>query len=527
MYTTRDHHARAPATAICLAGLLCLAGCDGDRKAPPPQPAPRPSAAAPTADGGRSVGPQAVLARSGPYRVAVTDFKQASRRALLLAPERVLDDPALRDDPSRLASPSLQLAAVRQLLEQQVVEAEAQARGLRVAPAEVARAIADDPALSRFVAGPGGQPPRYQLEALGLEREDLEEVARQRLVRQRLQQALLGSIEENELRQAWRVARDTRDLLVVSLPNTPSSQTLDQFVAEEREAIRQRHRERPELYRTPRSVILTMLRAPRGQETRLEQAAARLAEERGADAAAVATELGLEHVAGARLVRKEDPRAWRAEAGATGVTVDGPRGSYAWRVEGHRAPEALALSPGLEREIAAELLRERGVVPVVRGRLESALAAMEQALGREPDRWGEAVDTAKLEALVRGLEGRGLEVRHTGPFGRGSGGQIPGLGLVEPLARQSLEGLDPTKGERVVGPLTSRERAYVARLVASQRPDEGRWEEERAAFREEFMRSLKPRVVDDFAASVLSQQEVEMDLEPLRRMYGRPAKLSQ
>jgi hypothetical protein len=467
-------------------------------------------------------GPKTVLASVRGQEVTLEEFEYAAKQSFLHAPDAILREPGRAGGDERLAYPSVQINAVRGLLEDEIVRAEAARRGIEVSPEEIESYLREDPELSRFVAPAPGEQPRFVPGAFGLSRADLEDSARSALLRDRLAERLLADIDERKLWEIYRRSVDQVDLAIASLENTPTSRELDRFVARQGAQIEKYFEEHPERYRTPRTVRLALLRPPAGRShdepgvlEKLRTAAARLRD--GADPETVATQLGLRVETEAHLVRGENREAFGAAPGATGVEIDGPRGTYAWRVAGHRESRALELGAGLRREIAATLLSSEQVTPTSRARLMSFRREMAELCRLRPRDGLHAAPDGAIAKLEERAEKRSLAFTHTGMFSKTERGFVPKIGLAEAVHEAAFRRLDP-ENPVVDAPVLSRGKAHVFCLVGRRTPDRETFEREKEAFREALERQKRQTVVRDFLAGVM--QDARMDLKPLRIKYG-------
>ncbi|MBA2662104.1 MAG: peptidyl-prolyl cis-trans isomerase [Bradymonadaceae bacterium] len=468
-----------------------------------------------------------VLAQGSGIQITMADFEGAMRRSLLFAPEREDGGRYHEVPPERLATSHVQITATQGLVAREIVRAEAARRSIRCETFEAHKLLVSHPQLARFA--PLLEAPESfesaallaELAELALDAEDLRELACEELLTTKLEASLLAGITDEELWAAYRQARDTVDLVMVTMTNTPASSELDSFL--EQDAVRENslieahYNANLEHFVMPRAVRLTMLKAPAGQSgaeltEKLQQAANRLSS--GEAPQAAASGLGLVLETGSVLLAAENPRAYGAQVGDTGFEAEGARGFYAWQVEGFREPEPLALTRPLRREIAADLLRGQGIVASARAKLEPALSAMRAV---KADKHA-TLSNEQVERLREEIAAQGLTLVRSGPFGFSQQGYLPGVGLAQEAvtAAFSLTAENPTLGE----PVLARDRVFAFRLAARDQPSRDGFKQELADFRESFIASRRTQIVGDFVSSRQAEAGVEINTLPLRIKYG-------
>jgi len=467
-------------------------------------------------------GPDSVVGRAGDIEVNLADYDRFLRRSRLFAPGGKRGGKERRAGreipPERKASPRLQVQTVRSLLERRVLERVAEERGVEVSDEAVDSFIREHDKLGRWAsalepdAGGGAGLPD------GLSASDLRTVARARLVRRKLRDELVERPSAEELWELYRRRNTGVRIAYVALQNAPEPAEIDSFVERhsggETSRIREHFEQHRKKYRRSRLVEITGLRSPSGEEveeSKLEEAAERL--ESGEPPEEVAAELGLEIEESSYLRRRENPQAFGAEEGAAGYQMDGPRGAYAWRVEGWREGKTAELDRSLRREIAAELLRKE-VVPSVGDRLESILDLMRRVAERSD--W--PISREEL-APVREALGGDAELEVTEKFAKRPDDNVPGLGLAEPVMEAAFElsPEDPVADE----PILNRERAVALMLVDRDEASREQFEEGRESFRRRIVDQRRRRAVQNYLDEWFSEHEPSTDLEPVQATYGR------
>ncbi len=512
--------------AACVLAVWLLAGCDKKERQASENGADTSASASETpaeasnsaADGpkiiyaeGPKPGPDTVLAEAGEVEVTLADFERSMKRSMLIAPEGMTEVPK-----ERLATPHLQINVVRNLLSTKIIAKEAERRGLtasldeKVAALESSRQIAELAPLLRKEKAE-----EAKLEKIGLTRDDLHTIARNIVLRQKLRAALADDISDEQLWKAYEQQHNQIRLLLVGARNTPSMGEISTHVEEHPERIKEHFDKNKKRYRSPMMVRLTMLSPAPGQKVdpaTLQEAAEHL--DRGDAPAKIASELGLESESGALLVRGENTRAFDAEAGSTGFQTKGPRGAYAWKVEGHRDSKEAELTAALKREIAAELLRQNTIVASRQAKLADAIEQM----GTLPTTGTGKGSEVAAKKLAPKLEAKGLEVHVTPMFSHNERGFIPGVGLAEEISEKAfaMDLHDPI----VDKPILSRGKAWAFRVLDRQKASREQFEKEKEAFRKQYVERLKDRLVMQFTNHYEDQHNARLDLEPLRVKYG-------
>ncbi len=511
-----------------LALLVVLWGCDkpsADGSVEPDQPTadqPADDGAQEGADSkqaspgivyadGPTPGPDTVLAKSGEIEVTLSDFESAMQRSMLVAPKGTTEVPE-----ENLAAPHLQINAVRNLLSSKILAHEAAERGLEATQSEKIAALEDESRLAPFaplLAGDDDEP--AELAKRGLGRDDLDQIATDLVLRQKLRDRLLENIDEDSLWETYAAEHDRVGLLVVSARNTPTMEEISNFIAQSPDRIEEHFEENKDRYRTPKMVrMVRLLPADRSQAdpAKLEEAAKRLGEEESPEE--IAEDLGLSVDANGLLVRGENKRAFSSEEGQSGYQMRGPRGAYAWKVTGFRESKEATLTESLKREIASELLRQQSVVPSRGAKVEEAIDTM----GELPTTDNGEVGDEALDELIKGLEADGLDVVRTELFAKNKRGYIAGVGLAEEFAKRAF---DLTLDSPVVEePILSRQKVWGGRLLERELPSRERFEREKSAYKDQFDEQMSKRVLEDFVSHYQDKHDTELDLNPLRIKYG-------
>jgi len=341
----------------------------------------------------------------------------------------------------------------------------------------------------------------------------LRDYARQDVLADKLTDALLAEITDEQIWQSWRARQDKASAIIVQISNTPTSQEISQVIEAQPERITSYLQAHPDRFQTPKMTRLTMLRladpsAP--QDTQLKALNEAIDElKAGSSPQEVAKKHSLTLELNQRLMRQEDPDAAHAKVGQVGLSKARPRGTYAWVVEGFDEPKMPPLNPALQREIAAELLRTSSPVPSA---LQSAATALQHL---------KAVQAAKLDVAARdAIEAlNGARVFELQDFTHEPNGYIPKIGLAPELAQTLFSFESPAA--LTAKPVFSREDLYVARLTARKRPRREDFEAQQAQLRQSLLKELRPMILEQYLGKLIDDNKLQMNLEPLRERYGR------
>ncbi len=476
--------------------------------------------------------PETVLVRGKGFEITLADYDRAMHRSLLYAPLKEDGSSYLEVPVERTAAPELQSVLIDHLLETRAVREETAKRGIECLDSDVRSMTSSRQPLAKYsvLFETGVDLEKHSdrmadLAAINLTLDDVRALACEDVLTKKLQNALIAEINEAEVWAAYQEARNTVDLLVVSMNNTPSSAELDAFLkqdaAREEPLIDAHFAKYPEQYVVPRMAKVTILSAPAGQEgpevvDKLQRAANKLSS--GEEPKSITSGLGLVLESDAEMQAGENSQVFAAKIGGTGLVSEGPRGAYVWRLEGFREAAQLELTRPLRREIAAELLRQSGVVESVRQKLLPAVEAM-KAVGALKKN---TLSDEQVEALRAELATHDLKLMRTTPFVRTAQGFIPGIGLAQEVvdAAFSLSEQKPTFD----APAASRESVYAFRLAARERPSRSQFKIEKDSFRKSYVEKRQEHVIPSFTAAKYADADVIVDLQPLRIKYGMFAK---
>ena len=498
---------RAAVTGTCL--ILCLGG------ACKPKPAQEP---APRADASRDAGalvadtsgpvivkeegpmPTAdtVVASAGEHEITVGEFEHSARVSLLFGPEGLTEMP-----PERLAIPHIHLTMTRALLGRELMMAEATRRGIAPTDAELHAWLEENDKLDRLATVLDDEAKlAAALEPYGLTRADLLEVARVSVTTDAFTDALVEAVTDEEVWQTYEQQRSTRTLAVVTMSNVPTSEEIDAFVRDEPQAIDEYYRENVNEFRIPRRARINIVRPAPGtkvDDATLAKAAADLA--RGVQPVTVAKTHGLEYELDVEVVRAENPKAFAAKPGETGWEADGPRGAYAWRLQGFESSRLPEMTRPLRRQIAAKILRVDSLTPHAEKRLDELARTLEKLPKDELAAAFVSKEDVEFEVVTATDHPRGL---------------LPGFGLAEEVVEAAFR----TGVGEVSEPLLSRERGFVFKVLDRTVATREEFDANLAANRKAYQDAFRPRALQLWVEGALQEKQATVDTKPLRVKYG-------
>ncbi len=505
--------------------LLTAPGCDKTEASAPHQAA-KPTKEASGADAGsaraNTASPQIVyakgpppkptdvIAHAGPIEVTVADFDKAMHKSLLVAPAGMTKLPK-----ERLAIPQLQLGVTRNLMGTKIIEREAKRRGLKATDAEKFAALNANKRLARYADALKAHKPNAALTKRGVSLDDLDAVATELVLRNKLRDALLANVSDDTLWKAYVERYDRAQLLLASVLNTPTMDEISDFIDQHHDRIEAYFESNKRHYRIPEMVHLITLAPKPGHKADpkvLKKAAHRLANNELASK--IGADLGLVADDNAMLVRGENPVAFHSKPDKTGFETKGPRGAYAWKVVDFQKSKPAKLDGSTEREIAARLLRQHTAVPSKKKRIEKAIALMEKV----PASPHGSVSDNDLKRLRQKLQTLRLQIVKTKVFSHNARGFIPGVGLAEEVAKQAFASdmSHPVSPK----PILSRDKLWAFRLLKREHASRKKFGKDKKAFKKEFDDAMKGRVLDQFVDSYEDAKGSKMNLKPLQIKYG-------
>ena len=512
-------------TAACalLLTTLVLSSCKDERPTPRlPEPRPKQQPQAPEAEPTEAPAPglgEGVIAKGDEVEIRVEDFADHARRAMLFAPDKALAT-RQRPDPRRMRTPYVHMNVTRALVASALAESEAKRRDIKLTQEEIDAAIAKDANLRRFasdeITGSDGQPLGVSLSDIGLTRADIDHAGRQIALRQALTPRLLDEVTVEDAWRSWSNAHDVVDLVVVTVPNVPTSAELDAFLASSANDPRiiAYFEQNTSRFSDHPTVLLDVLSMPRGEPVDNERLIeAKRALDAGEALDSIASRLKLKVSTHDTFIAAEDRAAFAAADGTTGVSLKAPRGSYAWRVVEHVTPPPPKLDRRRKREVAAEILRTQEVSPAALETLGRARGVLESKREAKP----EAVVSA-LEELLSPV--RGARAFHTGPFTPSANMFIPKLGVNDALSRFAFDGSAGAPSSALNPPLRGDQSLIVSRIIARARPERAVFDADAQANRDAFVKQLQPRIVDIKMNEWFEGHGVRLDMRPLRERYG-------
>jgi hypothetical protein len=537
---------RAVGVVVCLLTcLLAAAGCEDDEPSSESESARTDAATQSesqdkdspeiTYEDGDPPTDATVIARSGPLKVTFGEYQTFLQRTELFDPSRGL--PGSSGKPStnkrknsglsdrRKASPRLQIQTARNLLRSKVIEHLAQNYEVSISDRAIAQFLKDSQTLNVFLESSSSDAGLGALQATELPGDntfdDLESIARERLRRRELRDTLLSQTNESTLWRWYRQRNNRSAIMYVRQLNVAASSKIDSFAASHQDEIRKHYDQHTQDYRVPRRVEIRELKptdkmladkSPEAIESLLKQAAQKLQQGEAPKDVAAALDLSL------KPARKVGPRMHRKahdmSIGEAGSRLDGPGAPHAWIVQEIHDSHPQKLDKSLKRQIASELLQKRGVVPSVKSRLNRALEVMQTAKSGSMG----TLSTDARQQLEDALTDKGFDPKTTDLFTRDSQGYIPGIGIAKPVMELafSLDGEKPVADT----PVAARQHAYAVRLVDRQKPSRDTFEANVEKVRGEYTTEMRNRIVEAAVGEWYNKHKPELDLTPVRIVYG-------
>ncbi len=501
--------------------LLTLAACDRNTPAIPPTQDVS-TAATPVADSpdvGVDAGPtlpirylegpmptqETEVGKVGDFRVTLGDFERAVRLGSLFAPQAATGD--FPEVPlERLATPTVQFTTTHAVLSRQVVQEEVTRRKIPISQKEVIALYRSEPQYKGFV-WLLDHPERFDviLKSIHLTEEDFFGVGRDEIARAKLTDLLVEEIDDDELWEAWSFEHNTVSLAAVALDNVPTSEEIDQFVEKNPEEIQKFFNDNPNRFRQPMRVIVDLLAAADSTKDQLEEARKLLEEGKDVLEVALATKLQAQH--NVHMIRQESGKVFMGKPGDVGLQLGGPRGAYAWRITGFEQSEAATLNRGLSREIAAEIMRDASPLPSVAAKLKKARRHLTK-LGKQPD-------DAKIQKVSAAISKLGLDMKILRNFNYNPNGAIPEYGLAPEVLDIAFK-LTSTKPTTKL--ILSRQRVFVAHLLAREEPDRERFLADKEAWAVQYRDQIRTTLVDRFVQRQIGNPAI--NLRPLGIKFG-------
>lgn len=460
-----------------------------------------------------------LVASGGAVELTLEEVERAVERMRLVMPRD--PDGSMHDgEMDWFRSPPAQLNLVRNLVHFQIVRYEASRRDLEITDEEEIAFISEHENLRLYLPLFAGEDDeeasriRAELDLYDLSIEDVRHLAHDMIYHEKLREVLGAEFSDERLWEFYASAHDEADLIVVRVHNSPTSQEVDQAMDTLDSEIRAHFRQNRDRYTTRPATRVIMLQPGPGVEADaieevLSRAVSRMGD--GDDPEAVAADLGLVLRPDTHLFQAENPEAFEAAVGDAGYSLHTRRGPYALRVEEHLQGQRRSLDRPLRREIAAQLLRDRGILP---SKLELATEARQLLASFESD---EPLSQSEIDALVSQLNAEGFDVLHTGPFSVSGSGYIPQVGLAEELTAAVRElSLD----DALTDPVLDRNRILLARLVDRHHADRDEFDENIDEFREQFLARNQGMLIDQFVANYQREHDIDLNLQIVARHFG-------
>ncbi len=478
-----------------------------------------------------------VIARSGSIEVTFGQYVETLARVDAM---RGKDKEPLSK--RQKANPRMQIQTARRLLRQKVLERIADNHDVSIEETAVDSHLRNHDRLGRLVRSSGSSdagttgdasedgsknlvlvenaPPSVDLA-------DLREMARQELLQQRLRDRLIEVTDEETVWRWYRQRQNRTAIIYVRTLNVPISKAIDTFVKENPDAIESHYESNKENYQVPRMVEVVEI-APSestdGSEqlkSALKRAAERLAS--GDSASSIVEEMNASDDQTVKWIERGprtvgpsgNKKATEMAAGETGWRMKGERAPHAWRVEKVHDAGYQDLDTSLQRQIASELLQEKGVVPSVRRSLNDALEIMRSVDSRSD---GTLDDEARGQVTEK-LKSADYKPTATKLFRRDTQGVVPGVGIAESVSDLafSLDGDQPVAEE----PVVARQHAYAVRLLDRERPSRDTFDDNKASIRADFEEAMRDRVISEAVDEWFKEHPPKLEMKPVRIKYGR------
>ena len=448
----------------------------------------------------------------GDIELTVDDVETAVERTRLVA-AGVEDGDIPQGEPDWIQFPHAQSNLVRQLLHFQIVRRIASERGIDISAADETSMIAGHDQLQRYLPlfqnGEGAEELRDELADVGLDIDDVRHLAHDMILNDKLVEEVADEFPDEQLWAIYQEARDTADVVVASLHNTPTSTEIDRAVEQYDRQIREHFRDNRDRFIRPAQLEATTLTGDDDDRDALQRAAERLDDGDSPDD--VADDMGLELRTDVALSRHRTPQAANADIGDTGIS-ESRHGAFVWQLDDRTEAERRSLDRPLRREIASQILRdEEGITPSNQQRAEQAqqiLSDVDSANGLDDDVIAELVDE---------LQQHDFEAVHTGHFSIRQAPRIPEIGLAENLqtAIATLDFDDP-----VSQPVIDRNKIHVARLLERNEPERDTYEDERDEFRAQFMERNRDRLLDQLIGEYRENLDLQVSTQALADHFG-------
>lgn len=466
-----------------------------------------------------------VLVESGSLKVTYSDLQKSMRESLLFAPSapEVLPEKTPTD---RLARPFVRRRAVDQILAGKIIESLSKKFGIEVTDAKLVETLRSNDKLSKYTPYLSGDKPLpSELKSRDIGRKDLRNIARDIFLRKQVQQKLIETLSPTQLWQLYVDRHFKLELLTARTTNTPGSAEIDAFIRRDKQResskIKKYFREHQKQFELPPRVRADLVRVPGGRNVEaneLEKLAK--AARSGTSLAEVARKHDLQHRKDQVLRKAENKEAFRAEPGTVGTEIDGPRGTYIWKVTDKLDARTPNLDASLRREIAAEILENKRVVESAKIQLKKIKPAFAKlpAPTAESETPEKAINRVKKRA--RDLD---IKVERTGTVRRGQKGRVGKLGLHEKLYREAFQ-LTPSDPKRL-DPIVDRGDAWIFALIDYNRPEkEKNWKDEVESFRSHLKKNKASLILRKRLNRWKQKHDVSYNLEPLKQKFGTASK---
>lgn len=495
-----------------------LAGCRGGERAP----AGAADASPPRVRDARATAPERdpeVLGRAGSIALDAAGLAEAIAETRALQRWRRGSSPPL----AALEDPTVRRRLLIKALEDRVVRAEVERRGLAPDPGRLDEALrlaavghllestptAEQRAAAQALDGAtldARLAERFEVPAARVRR-----VAGDVLGAARLAEALLDEVDDAALRQAWIDANTQIVLDLIRVSRVPTTAEIDAAVRARASEMAGFYQDNAALFRAPERAFLTRVLVPvepdaspaerAAAREKAEALRARIAAGEPIEAVVTAEAPPREVRRGGRLVvtRAQSPSAFEGEVGRLSAVEATAGGWHVYRVDRRAAAVERPLDDArVQREIAASLLRR-----------DDALPSAKQTAARAAALLRTAPEGTELAEWLRARRARRVTTKPFSPVGAKV---VPEVGIAPELhaAAFALTAANP-----VTPVLTVRQDYVVARLVSREAPDPAAWPAEKAAFVAAWRVREQPRVIEGWLDRRLDGQPTWVDMPKL------------
>lgn len=486
--------------SLCtIAGCVCLMAMAGCEHKPAPTPTPPPSKTTPKQStpplpaSPQALGPKTALVTGKGFSIRVEDAQRKLRHQTIYAPPKAFAQGTWMNNTRAQGSRMFRYKLIRELIADAVIEQESTRRGIAITPDEVEAHIKGSAAFNRFesqgVRMPNGALLPLPYTTLGFTPDDVREAAILELRRERLHARLLTEFTPEHFWEVWRHDKERVQAVMVRVPNRPQSYEIDSFVDNNAQKIKSYYDANPSKFKTHERTQVTLLKQLNTSKSgAIDAALARI--KKGNKPDKVAQELGLELSQNVQVVRAQDRAIARAAIGDIGVSTWPDKRKRVWIVHARIAPKLLPLTKGIRREIGADLMRARGIIPSARAAWGKAMRAL-KALDASTS------EAARIKAIAS-LGKQGLEVvAPKRPFIQSKSDFVPQIGIAPTLLSALFKA---PVGSVLSEPMLEEQTIWAARVFSHTRPTREDYEPQKETFKAAYLAAQRDTLLDVFVA---------------------------